>query len=301
MALAFAGGKIVYGTISGATAASLIADLTNQLLLCGWTDLMAVLGGNRLTAVSPQGLGIYLYIRDKGHQFSLSYNTTVTLNFLTIDGSIAGQDQELEIGFDYQAITGMCQLFVSQPGNPGSAGGSNFAGGIPYFPGPVDCSGTLSGIAVTRGFWSMGDFGSAGAPVRNALIVTGSQDNCEVLSNSIYRGGGSITASLRFPAFTIGSYIFQGFNYPSEMLWYKNPDATQGDFFAYEPLMVWDGYIQAQAWDSLIFSKKAAADTIIHQWGDDWFNWTHNYQFGGLRLRLPAGTASVNNHSAIAT
>ncbi len=288
-------------------------NVVSALARCGWI-ISTTADGYKCYCQSPQGLEANLFMEDLGHRLSLSYHTTITFRFESIDGFYVGQDQEIEIdpGFpQYQIVCGMCQLFISGVGISGpSPGGSSFCGGIPFRP---DAAGTCGGQLVSdesvyQLFWSMGDFSGLGSDPRKYLIQANSQENCEALWNLVFSPAGIPISSVRMPAIVPAPYIFQGFNYPSETRWYwSGVDQDLRDFFVYEPLLCWgysSGYkaeIRAQIWDAGIFSTNTPADTTRDFFGYHWLNWTHNYLYGGLNLRIPAREFFHGNHSAIAT
>lgn len=310
MPLAQTGARLCHRRFTASTAAKLIDNCVSALVFCGWVVESTVTGGYRLQGVSPQGLNIFLYIRDLGHSAGIlvGYPYTVTFTFQTIDGVFTGLDQE--VGIDatktYQIVAGPCQIFLSMVGVTNDGGGSNMCGGIPFVPFAATCGGQIPALSTNQCFWSMGDFGS-GKPARNNLITQDNQHQCEALWNDQYMTDGYGLYSLRIACIVPAPNIQSGFNYPSPAIWYN------GDFYRYEPLLCWGlqrfytPKVRAQIWDACVFSKTFALDTRqnvdVEGASYSWLNWTSpaGFVYGSLNLMIPSKEFGDGNYSFIAT
>lgn len=298
MAIALTQTRIVYRQFLASTRLSLINEINSALQVAGWTST-AVTGGYRLLGVSPQGLGIYLYVRDLGHTYfdNPNFLPQVTFNFTSLDGLSVGMDHEIVTGLGtYQVITGCCYLWLSVRGTTFHPAGSHLGGGIPYLPGIAPCEGSIPAAAApAQVFWCMSD-GSNDVGPRNSLILNGTMAHSEALWGTSYCAPGNLIGSVRIPTLTAASAIFGGFDYPSPMLW------RNGNFFNIEPMLVWglandiEPKIRGQIYDAMIFTKKTAMDVerVADVTGGNFkfINFTHDYTYGGLNLILPTGRSS---------
>jgi hypothetical protein len=304
MPVALTGAPIVQRHFTANTASLLIENVVQALVFVGWIS-STVTNGYKLQCVSPQGLNVFLYIRSLGHRFSLSFEPTITLNFETLDGTVTGVDQEIEISGanTYQLVAGCCYLALGNLVSSVNTGGGNFIGGIPFVPDAAPCGEQIPALSVNQAFWSMGDYGGIGYTPRQGLITNGQLSHSEALWNDIYSPPGDPDSSVRFPTLTPAPSIAYGFNFPSCVEFY-NPDL----FYRIEPLLVWGleaGHplkIRAQAWDAMLFCKRSMPMDVITESDDhDWLCWSDAYLFAGLHLLVPAKSLHDGNTAWIAT
>lgn len=291
MPVALTNSPIVYQTFTASSRSVMIEAVNAALKEVGWTSV-AVTGGYRLQGVSPQGMQVYLYVRDKGHSF---YSPQVTYNFQTVDGSITGIDHEISIDASrtYQILCGVCYSFISNVGSDRPGDGSSFCGGIPFIPGASPCGSVVpASDPPSQSFWAMSDkFG--GASPRWSLILAGDQNMCEALWGTDYCAPGNRVGSVRIPALCPANNIGGGFNLPSPVRWHN------GDYVTIEPFLVWGltntdlAIIRAQIYDAMVFSWIQPADKFTTRFGFRWMNYTHNWNNGSLNNIMPAASAVV--------
>jgi len=303
MPIALSEGRVIHRLFVAATPAGMVEIINTTLQACDWIST-AVTGGYRLQGVSPQGLNIYLYVRDLGHTFQagpLEFIPQCTFNFETIDGAFIGMDHEMipTLG-TCQIVAGCCYLWVSILGMAFHAGGSHFCGQIPFAPDAAACGEAIPALSTNQCFWASGDSVGDVGP-RGALLTNGTMSQSEALWNTDYCAGGSAVGSPRFSCLTWASHVFGGFDLPSLILW------RNGDDFELEPTLCWGTsnaaipQLRTQAYDCMIFTDPVAMDTRQTRNGRDYLAFTNLYRFGCLHLIIPTGSFSEGNYAFIST
>lgn len=308
MPLITAGGTQIIRSFTVSTGAQLVDEISTTLQNCGWVATL-VTDGYQLLGQSPQGMQIYLYVRNLGHKFGAFFPTEVTLQFKTTDLSISGEEHELLIdsSWTYQIIASRCQFFICALGVLYDVSGSSVCGGIPWIPFAV---GTCSDQVIvdglpTQAFWCMGDHNDGGSP-RRFLIEGGSifgphaMTGCEGLWGTDYCAGGNAIGSVRIPTLTTAPLIFGALNQPSPIIYHDD------SFITIEPMLIWGTdnttlpFVRGQIFDAMITSKQFDMDTSRLVDGVTMINFTHQYLYGALHLiGAPPGTAG--NYAFTAT
>lgn len=309
MPLISSGGTQLFHKFTASVQGDIITEVSTVLQACGWVATV-VTDGIRLQGQSPQGLQIFLYIRDLGHKFGTFFPPQITFNFQTIDGTITGIDHELvfDATYTYQIVACICQIFISVKGVLKDVSGSVICGGIPWIPFTVGpCS---NEIIVTdlpdQSFWAMGDSGDAFSP--RVHLITGlspfgpfDMKGSEALWGTDYCAESNPIGSPRILALTVAPLIFSAFNFPSHIRYFN------GDIITYEPILVWGTHnddlpcVRGQVFNSLITSVPFDMDTTRMVEGIPMINFTHQYLYGALHLITTPFQSSGGNYAAIAT
>lgn len=296
MPMAFSGGNVALAYFNGPDTATIGDKTLAYLKWCGWEIESTTPDGYRLQCVSPQGMNVFLYIEDLGHSAGLSFNPTLTFRFTSITGDVVGQDQEIEIGASdgYELWCNQCSIFLAKRGVAFDSGGGSICGGIPFVPGGTTCNEKYQAETVSQAFWSMGDF-LTGVTPRRDLITRNDQKNSEACLNGNYSPGNVIASSVRIPAITVSSQIFNGLNFPSRTIWY-----TYDELF-YEPFLVWgmtsgvQPRLRGQIYDVVVHSKARPLEERFTADNFPFINWTDNWQYGGVGLLLATLDPNAGN------
>lgn len=311
MPLISSGGVQIIHSFTISNGVDLMNEVSTVLQACGWIATV-VTDGFRFQGQSPQGMEIFLYIRDLGHKQGVFFPPEITFTFQTTDMAITGIDHELVINtsYTYQIIACRCQLFICVLGVLSDPSGSSICGGIPWIPFAV---GTCSDQVIveelpTQSFWAMGDSGNnTGTSPRQALIEGSSifgpepMPGCEALWGTDYCAPGNDVGSLRIPLLTTAPYIFQAFNFPSHVRYHND------DYLTYEPILVWGTsnstipIVRGQIFNSMITSIPFDMDTSRLVDGIPMVNYTHQYLYGALHLIAIPFDSLGGNYAFMAT
>jgi len=297
---------IIKDTFTAVSANDFVSKVNDYLVQANWIS-NTVANGYKLLATSPQGLQIYLYVRNLGHTTGTFGDPQVTFNFETLDGMTTGIDQEIAMhpGAVFVIIAGKSYFRIATIGVSSDIGGSFLIGEIPFIPDENLCDGYKPSNPTDKCFISMGDHNGGGSP-RTYLILGSSlfgptnQISCEALWGTDYCAEGDSIGSLRMPLLTCAPFIFQGFNVPSPDVW------ATGDFWRMEPFLVWGTtnstlpLIRAQSWDSMHFAKAFPMDKEIQMDKLKWYVFTDNYFYGVYAcLFTSTGSNGVNTNPGV--